>query len=212
MGEWKSLKIESGSGGFKELYREAGSGGWKELDWDYLLYDGFESAFSGWSGSTAEFAQSSDYHYIDSYSLRKTGNSAHKHIYKALSTQNISAEVRIYNSNVLDRRGGPIIGIVGGNYIAAYVDPGDNLLIPEFNNANVTVETHATVAIGTISSSQWIRVLLTKNGTTLTAYAYLENGTLLATCSDTISFTTGMAGIHMYDQNGYMDEFKVEGL
>lgn len=37
MGEWKSLKIDDGTG-WKEIYREAGSG-WKELTWESAAID-----------------------------------------------------------------------------------------------------------------------------------------------------------------------------
>jgi len=43
MGEWKSLKIETGTGVFKELYRLSGSGAFKELLWEVdvgLYYSG----------------------------------------------------------------------------------------------------------------------------------------------------------------------------
>jgi hypothetical protein len=213
MGQWKSLKIDSGTG-WKSIYREAGSG-WKALEWDYLHYDGFESGFSGWSGDTASFAQSSTYKYLGSYSLKKTAGDSHAngHIWKSISNYtNVENNCRIRNSDALNSRGGPTFGITDGNYLCGYIAPQySQLYILEFNNTGLYLGERAKADnMGDISSTQWVRVKFAKAGNTYTVTAYLENGTQIATCNYNEAITVGRTGYHMFDTNTYMDEYKCE--
>ena len=166
-----------------------------------------------WGGQTASYGALDDRAFDGDYSLKKTGanGEANAYIYLTETTADIEIWLRVWNGDALDKRGGVFIGTSGDadHYYCAYLsvwDSGNTIRFLEFNNGGY-VSDKGFQNIGAISPNQWCKVVLRRVGTTWTAYAYLEDGTLLGSKEITLSITSGFVGIHFYDTATYMDQF-----
>ncbi|MHC1623454.1 MAG: DUF2341 domain-containing protein [Candidatus Methanospirareceae archaeon] len=175
-------------------------------------FDDFESGFSGWSGHTTDFAQSSEQAYDGSYSLKKTGADGHDNawIQKELSTQNVQIITRLWTSDTLKNRGGVHLALSADadHSYRGDIDPGGDIIIGEADN-DAHVAILASSALSAISSDQWVKLTLTRLGTSWTAKAYLADGTEIGSVSHTLDVTTGYAGYYLYDSGHYGDQFIV---
>jgi len=185
-------------------------------DWDgsatFLKFDDFDDgSISDWSGQTASFEASTDKSYDGSYSLKKTGAAGHGNAYlhQAETTSDIEVQLRVWNSDSLNKRGGVFIGVSGDadHYYTLYCDPDSVLHLYEFNNGSI-VGSVANDVMGSIPSDQWCKYIIRKVGTTWDIYVYLSNDSLIGSVTGaTIDITPGYVGVHFYDTTMYGDHF-----
>ncbi|RKY40137.1 MAG: hypothetical protein DRP85_09145, partial [Candidatus Makaraimicrobium thalassicum] len=178
----------------------------------FLLFDDFESGFTGWSGHTGDFAQSSEQAYDGSYSLKKTGADGHDNawIQKELSTQDVQIITRLWTSDTLNNRGSVHLALStdADHSYRVDLDPGGYIIIGEADN-DAHVDVLANSALSAISSDQWVKLTLTRLETSWTGKAYLADGTEIGSVSYTLDVTTGYAGYYLYDSGHYADQFIV---
>lgn len=187
--------------------------------WDgsntFLKFDDFEDgSIANWTGNTTDFSASTDVSYEGGYSLKKTGSPSHSNAYlsQAETTADMELDMRVWNSDTLDKRGGIYIGVSGDtdHYYTLYFDPASRLALMELNNGAFVGYVSEITSIAGITTAQWCRYVLRKTGTTWSIYAYDAAGGLIGSITGiSLAITAGYVGVHFYDTDMYGDLFKV---
>lgn len=190
MGEWKSLKIDSGTG-WKEIYRESGTG-WKALEWESAYEDFTTFTEVDVAGDriqkTANHVDHDAYRYETTYLYKDYGAAhfgdfEHKIKVKAVTANNGGYGIIWMLSNDLGSRDQLEDNDKTATSIYLYYTTVLNIYLRESHSGS----TYQDGNIDGFGLTEWIYIKIIKNGTAISAYLYSDS--TYTTLVDTLSLT-----------------------
>lgn len=217
MGEWKSLKIASGTG-WKEIEREAGSG-WKALEWesayeDFTTFTEVDIAADRIQKSANHvdycgYRDEETYLYKD-YGVAHFGNFTHKIKMKKVTGGNIYDHISSWMlANDLDDQKG--LKTNNKTYIMLILraEPSSlSMFVRECRSGtNYTSDTWTSAALDT-----WYYVKIVKSSTSLNCYVYSDsNYSTLVHSFNTLTLGGNWTFRYLYPVNTYNDNVHFYG-